>query len=174
MATPHKPPNDSGRKSLTAHVWQTRRAVSKGSDKPKKDVWDKADIVIKGVLGVFTVIAAILVAVIGGNIQQAVTSQTGKIQESIATENTGKDYLLIVLGILEQKDLPEEMKKNKGLRKWAVDLKAYFVTFVETGDNTAFRTSLAVLPVSMAGDRDVLNWRLLCALNDRNWRQAEN
>jgi len=96
MATPNRTPNDSGRKSLTANVWQTRRALSKGSDKPNKDFWDKADVVIKGVC---TVIAAILVAVIGGCIQQAVTSQTGKLQESIATQNTGKDYLSLALGI---------------------------------------------------------------------------
>jgi hypothetical protein len=123
---PNNMPNDFGHKSLAAHVWQTRQAVLKGSEKPKKDAWDKADIVIKGVIGGFTVIAAVLVAVIGGKIQQAVTSQTGKIQESIATQNTGKDYIGIALGILGRKDLSEDMKKNIGLRKWAVGLLKYY------------------------------------------------
>jgi hypothetical protein len=107
MAEPNSPQNDSGQK-------------------PKKDFWDKADIVIKGVIGGFTVIAAVLVAVLGGNIQQAITNQTGKLQESIATQSTGKDYLSIALGILEQKDLPEDLKKNKGLRKWAVNLLQHY------------------------------------------------
>jgi serine/threonine protein kinase/tetratricopeptide (TPR) repeat protein len=51
-------------------------------------------------------------------------------------------------------------------------LKAYFVTYLKTGDNAAFRSALAALPASMAEDRDVLDWRLLCALIDRNWQQA--
>jgi TolB-like protein len=51
-------------------------------------------------------------------------------------------------------------------------LKAYCVTFLKTGDNAAFRSALAALPASMAEDRDVLDWRLLCALIDRNWQQA--
>lgn len=107
MAEPNASLNDSGQKQ-------------------KKDFWDKADIVIKGVIGGFTVIAAVLVAVIGGNIQQAITNQTGKLQESIATQSTGKDYLSIALGILEQKDLSEELKQNRGLRQWAVDLLQHY------------------------------------------------
>ncbi len=65
----------------------------------------------KVAIGILTAIVALVVTVIGW-----------KIQESIATQNTGKDYLQIALGILEQKDLPEEVKKNKGLRTWAVEL----------------------------------------------------
>jgi serine/threonine protein kinase/tetratricopeptide (TPR) repeat protein len=53
-------------------------------------------------------------------------------------------------------------------------LKAYFVTFLKTGDNAAFRSALAALPESMGEDRDVLDWRLLCALIDRNWQQVTN
>jgi hypothetical protein len=121
--------------------------VSRGTDKPKKDFWDKADVVIKGVIGSFTVIAAVLVAIIGGKIQQAVTrqtgkiqesiaSQTGKIQESIATQNTGKDYMQIALNILEKKDLTQDMQKNIGLRQWAVGLLKYYSP-VTLDDNTA-------------------------------------
>jgi serine/threonine protein kinase/Tfp pilus assembly protein PilF len=51
-------------------------------------------------------------------------------------------------------------------------LKAYFITFLKTGDNTAFRSELANLPRSMAEDRHVLNWRVVCALNERDWQQA--
>jgi hypothetical protein len=65
--------------------------------------------------GLFTALVAIVVAVIGW-----------KLQESIATQSTGKDYLSIALGILEQKDLPEDLKKNKGLRKWAVNLLQHY------------------------------------------------
>jgi hypothetical protein len=48
----------------------------------------------------------------GGRIQKTITNQTVKTQESIATQNTGKDYVQIALRILEQKDLREDMKKN--------------------------------------------------------------
>jgi len=51
-------------------------------------------------------------------------------------------------------------------------LKAFFVTFMETGDDTAFRSALATLPASRAGDRDVVTWRLISALFDRDWQQA--
>jgi TolB-like protein len=51
-------------------------------------------------------------------------------------------------------------------------LKAYFVTFMKTGSNAAFRSELAALPASIGEDRDVLDWRLLCALLDHNWQQA--
>jgi hypothetical protein len=55
------------------------------------------------------------VAIIGSQVQRVVTEQS-----------TGQDYISIVLGILEQKDLPEEMKKNEGLRRWAVDLLNHY------------------------------------------------
>ena len=42
-------------------------------------------------------------------------------------------------------------------------LKA-FVTFMETGDSSAFHSMLAALPESMAEQRDVLTWRLGSAL----------
>ena len=51
-------------------------------------------------------------------------------------------------------------------------LKAYYVTLANTGDDTALRSALAALPVSMAEDRDVVTWRLGCALYDRDWHQA--
>ena len=51
-------------------------------------------------------------------------------------------------------------------------LKAYYVTLAKTGDDTAFRSALAALPASMAEDRDVVTWRLGCALYDRDWHQA--
>jgi hypothetical protein len=111
MATPNSRPNDSGHKTLIASAWEARKATKKS----KKDFWDKADIVAKGAIGLFTALVAIVVAVIGW-----------KLQESIATQSTGKDYLSIALGILEQKDLPEDLKKNKGLRKWAVNLLQHY------------------------------------------------
>ena len=51
-------------------------------------------------------------------------------------------------------------------------IKAYYAAFVKTGDNRAFRTALEGLPESMAEDRDLLNWRLVCALNNRDWWEA--
>jgi hypothetical protein len=108
MAIPNNAPNDSGRKSLAAHVWSTRRAVSRGTDKPKKDFWDIADIIGKFLI-------ALAGVYIGWQAQIFVT-----------TQNTGKDYLQIALGILEQKDGPEELKKNPGLRKWAVELLNHY------------------------------------------------
>jgi hypothetical protein len=128
MPTPNSPPNEtSGSKSLAALLWQSRRHTA---DKSKKDWWDKADIVAKWLIAFVTAIAAgiiaVIVAIIGGNIQQAVTTQTGKIQASIAEQNTGKDYVQLALNILAKKDLPDEMQKNKGLRKWAVDLLNHY------------------------------------------------
>jgi hypothetical protein len=72
----------------------------------------------------------------GGRIQKTITNQTVKTQESIATQNTGKDYVQIALRILEQKDLREDMKKNIGLRKWAVSLLKYYSP-VTLDDSTA-------------------------------------
>jgi hypothetical protein len=130
MPVQNKTPADSGRNSLTAHVWQIRKFLSKSSDKPKKDFWDKADIAIKGSIALVAALGAVIipvvVAIIGGRIQETLTRQTGNIQESIAVQNTGKDYLSLALGILEQKDLPEDMKKNTGLRKWAVALLQHY------------------------------------------------
>ena len=86
-----------------------------GEPDQKKDFWDKTDIVAKGIIGALTAIVAIVVAIIGG-----------RIQESIANQTTGKDYLAIALGILEQKDLPEQLKKSEGLRTWAVNLLQHY------------------------------------------------
>jgi serine/threonine protein kinase len=51
-------------------------------------------------------------------------------------------------------------------------LKAYYAAFVNTGDSRAFHTALEGLPESMGEDRYVLNWRLVCALNNRHWPEA--
>jgi len=51
-------------------------------------------------------------------------------------------------------------------------LKAFFVTFMMTGNSTALHSALAALPDSMVEDRDVLTWRLTSALYDRDWQQA--
>lgn len=91
MAIPNNTPNDS-----------------KGTDKPKKDGWDKADIVGKFLI-------ALVVAFIGWQVQSVVT-----------TQNTGKDYMQIALNILEKRDLTQNMQKNIGLRKWAVDLLQHY------------------------------------------------
>jgi hypothetical protein len=122
MAIPNHTPNDSGLKSLTAYVWRTRSALSKGTNNPKKDGWDKADIAGKFLIAVAIPIA---VAIIGGQVQKVVT-----------TQQTGKDYMQMALGILEKKDLPAEMQKNIGLRKWAVDLLNYY-SEVKLDNNTA-------------------------------------
>jgi hypothetical protein len=105
-------------------------------EKPKKDAWDKADIIAKGLIGLASAFAAIFVVYMGGRIQKTITNQTVKTQESIATQNTGKDYVQIALRILEQKDLREDMKKNIGLRKWAVSLLKYYSP-VTLDDSTA-------------------------------------
>jgi hypothetical protein len=51
-------------------------------------------------------------------------------------------------------------------------IKAHEATFMKTGDDAAFHLALAALPVAMAENRDVLTWRLICALNDRDWQKA--
>ena len=51
-------------------------------------------------------------------------------------------------------------------------LKAYLINFMKTGESTALRRELAMLPASMAEDPDVLNWWLVCALDDRDWQRA--
>jgi hypothetical protein len=110
--------------------------ISKEDEKSKKDWWDKADIVAKWLIGLASAFAAISVVYMGGRIQKTITNQTVKTQESIATQNTGKDYVQIALRILEQKDLREDMKKNIGLRKWAVGLLKYYSP-VTLDDSTA-------------------------------------
>jgi hypothetical protein len=86
------------------------------NEKPKKDWWDKIDIIGKGVIAIAAlVVIPIVVARISGQVQKTITSQ-----------NTGKDYIGIALGILERKDLPEDMQKNIGLRQWAVRLLNHY------------------------------------------------
>jgi tetratricopeptide (TPR) repeat protein len=51
--------------------------------------------------------------------------------------------------------------------------KPLFVTFLETGDDTAVRSAITALPASMADDRGVLSLRLAFALVDRDWRQGK-
>lgn len=79
-------------------------ADSQKDETPRKDWWDKADIVGKWVV-------ALVIALAGWWIQNVLTAQS-----------TGKDYIAISLVILERKDLPADMQKNKGLREWAVKL----------------------------------------------------
>jgi serine/threonine protein kinase/Tfp pilus assembly protein PilF len=50
--------------------------------------------------------------------------------------------------------------------------KAFNVTFMNTGDGTAFRSAIAALPASLADDRNVLSLRLCFTLNDRDWTEA--
>jgi serine/threonine protein kinase/Flp pilus assembly protein TadD len=50
--------------------------------------------------------------------------------------------------------------------------KPLFVTFYETGDDTAVRAAIAALPASMADAREVLSLRLMLALVDRDWPEA--
>jgi TolB-like protein len=51
--------------------------------------------------------------------------------------------------------------------------KPVFVTFFKTGDDTAVRSAIAVLPESMADDRGALTLRLNFAMIDRDWPQAK-
>ena len=51
--------------------------------------------------------------------------------------------------------------------------KPLYVTFYETGDDTAVHSAIAVLPTSIAADRGVLSLRLKFALVDRDWLQAK-
>jgi len=131
MPTPNNSPNsDGGTHSIIRLLWRNRELQLRRDQKPSKDVWDITDLVARAVIALLTVVGVIVipivVAKIGGKIQRAVTSQTGKIQESIAVQNTGKDYMQMAFGILEKKDLPEDVAKNLGLRKWAVDLLKYY------------------------------------------------
>ena len=54
-----------------------------------------------------------------------------------------------------------------------VEKEPLYVTFYETGDETAVRSAIAALPASMADDRGVLSLRLEFALVDRDWPQAQ-
>jgi serine/threonine protein kinase/tetratricopeptide (TPR) repeat protein len=51
--------------------------------------------------------------------------------------------------------------------------KPLYVTFYETGDDSAVRSAIGGLPASMADDRGVLSLRLKFALVDRDWPQAK-
>jgi TolB-like protein/Tfp pilus assembly protein PilF len=51
--------------------------------------------------------------------------------------------------------------------------KAWFVTFMKTGDDKAVRSAIAELPVSTAKDRGVLFLSLSFALDDRDWPRAK-
>jgi hypothetical protein len=51
--------------------------------------------------------------------------------------------------------------------------KPLYVTFYETGDDTAVHSTIAALPASVAADRGILSLRLKFALVDRDWLQAK-
>src|SRR5258707_10407497 len=51
--------------------------------------------------------------------------------------------------------------------------KAYYVTSRKTGDNTALCSAIAAIPASMADDRSVLFFRLVLALDGRDWLRAK-
>jgi TolB-like protein len=51
--------------------------------------------------------------------------------------------------------------------------KAVDVNFMKTGDDTAFWSTIAALPPSVAEENAVLSTRLSFAMVDRNWAQAE-
>jgi TolB-like protein/Flp pilus assembly protein TadD len=50
--------------------------------------------------------------------------------------------------------------------------KALYVGRQKSGDDTPLRSAIAALPPSLADDRDVLSYRLICALDDRDWKQV--
>jgi serine/threonine protein kinase len=50
--------------------------------------------------------------------------------------------------------------------------KPLYITFYETGDDTAVRSAIVALPKSMADDRGILSLRLMFALNNRDWPEA--
>jgi hypothetical protein len=45
---------------------------------------------------------------------------------------------------------------------------------MKDGNDTPLRSELADIPSSMDADRHVVNWRLVCALNDSDWQQASD
>jgi serine/threonine protein kinase/Tfp pilus assembly protein PilF len=63
-----------------------------------------------------------------------------------------------------------DLSPDKPLLKFE---KAYYVTFLRTGDATAARSALAELPISMADAYGVLSWRLYFALIDQDWQRAK-
>src|SRR5260221_3681660 len=50
--------------------------------------------------------------------------------------------------------------------------KAYYVTSRKTGYNTALCSAIAAIPASMADDRSVLFFRLVLALDGRDWKSS--
>jgi TolB-like protein/Tfp pilus assembly protein PilF len=50
--------------------------------------------------------------------------------------------------------------------------KALYVGRQKNGDDTPLRSAIAALPASLTDDRDVLSYRLICALDDRDWKQV--
>ena len=50
--------------------------------------------------------------------------------------------------------------------------KALYVGRQKTGDDTPLRSAIEALPASLADDRDVVSYRLICALDDRDWKQV--
>ena len=50
--------------------------------------------------------------------------------------------------------------------------KAWLITFMRTGDDSAVRAAIAQLPASTAEERGVLSLRLEFAVADRNWAEA--
>jgi hypothetical protein len=114
MPVPNNTPDSvRQRRSIAEMLWQTRKTPS------KKDFWDKADIVGKFAIALLTGGAAVVIPI-------AVATIGNQVQKVISAQNTGKDYITIALGILERKDLPEDMQKNEGLREWAVGLLRYY------------------------------------------------
>jgi TolB-like protein/Flp pilus assembly protein TadD len=51
--------------------------------------------------------------------------------------------------------------------------RALYVSRQKTGNDNVFRSAIAALPASMTDDRDVLSYRLICALDDRDWQLAK-
>ena len=78
--------------------------MSKKEDKPKKDLWDKLDIIGKVFIAFIAAVAAVVIPVVVAKIG-------GQVQGTVTAQNTAKDYIQIALGILEKKDMPVEMQK---------------------------------------------------------------
>ncbi|HEX3443853.1 MAG TPA: tetratricopeptide repeat protein [Chthoniobacterales bacterium] len=51
--------------------------------------------------------------------------------------------------------------------------KPLFVSYYQTGDDTEVRSAIAALPASMADERGTLSLRLMIALVDRDWPEAQ-
>ena len=50
--------------------------------------------------------------------------------------------------------------------------KALYVGRQKTGDDAWLRSAVGALPATLTDDRDVLSYRLICALDDRDWKQV--